>query len=179
MKYFEVTTKVIELCRDTSLDFQAKVRGIQSALHACTKADLLDHLDYAGIIPECFGHDSTEEKVFAKYCDALLVKAYCEILDERGENAYWYKRESPTLEPWEKGHTINGTTFSQFRKIIIKQGWRVDRQVHKPIGSIGRNVERSKGARLLSTLFYPLTFIPGLQELFLHRNTFILTKEFA
>jgi SAM-dependent methyltransferase len=105
-----------------------------------------------------------------------LVKAYCEILDERGEDAYWYKRKSPTLEPWEKGHTINGATFAQFREIIARQGWHVYRQVHKPIGSVGRNVERNKGARLLGSLFFPLTYIPGLQELFLHRNTFILTK---
>ena len=70
-----------------------------------------------------------------------LVKAYCEILDERGEEAYWYKRSSRTLESWEKGNTINGTTFAQFRKIVASQNWRVFREVHKPIGAIGRSVE--------------------------------------
>jgi len=40
-----------------------------------------------------------------------LMKAYYEILEERGDDAYWYKRSSPYLESWEKGNTINGTTL--------------------------------------------------------------------
>jgi type II restriction enzyme len=53
----------------------------------------LDHLDYGGVIPELFAHDSTEEKVFAKYCDALLARALNElgltahVIDARGDAA--------------------------------------------------------------------------------------------
>ena len=32
-------------------------------------------VEYAGVIPESYSHDSSEEKLFAKYCDYLLAKA--------------------------------------------------------------------------------------------------------
>jgi hypothetical protein len=45
-----------------------------------------------------------------------------------------------------------------------------------PIGSIGRNASRKLSYRLMSRLFVPLTALPGLQEIFLHRVTYILEK---
>lgn len=105
-----------------------------------------------------------------------LMKAYCEILAERGDDSYWYKRSSPNLESWEKCNTINGTTYSQFTKLIRTLNWRVHTKVHKPIGSIGRNISKNPLAKMVSYLFFPLTFIPVLRELFLHRVTFILEK---
>lgn len=105
-----------------------------------------------------------------------LLRAYCEIIDERGEGAYWYKRSHRHLEPWEKGNTINGMTFLKFKKILARHDWRILREVHKPVGAIGRSVRGNLIAMLLSKLFYPFTYVPGLQELLLHRNTFILEK---
>lgn len=81
------------------------------------------------------------------------------------------------LQPWEKGHTINGMTFARFKKIIFRQNWRILRDVHRPIGSIGRSVEGNALAKMPSIFFFPLTYVPGLQEMFLHRNTFILEKQ--
>jgi hypothetical protein len=37
---------------------------------------IVDHLRLCGDIPEAFGHDSTEEKLYSKYTDALLAEAY-------------------------------------------------------------------------------------------------------
>jgi 2-polyprenyl-3-methyl-5-hydroxy-6-metoxy-1,4-benzoquinol methylase len=105
-----------------------------------------------------------------------LVKAYCEILDERGDEANWYKRMSADLHPWEKGHTINGTTFGGFKKIAKSQGWAIHSEVHKPLGSIGRTVEGKWSAKALSKVLFPLTYIPGIREVCLHRSTFILEK---
>ena len=67
-----------------------------------------------------------------------LVRAYCDILDERGREAYWYKRASPELEPWERGNTLNGITFRKFKRIVGEGGWRIILEGHKPMGSIGR-----------------------------------------
>jgi len=106
-----------------------------------------------------------------------LVKAYYQILEERGNDAYWYKRSSPDLKFWERGHTINGTTLSQFKGLIKVRNWRVIHQAKKPIGSIGRHIYKKTTLRLISKLFLPLTFIPGLRELFLHRIVFILEKQ--
>jgi ubiquinone/menaquinone biosynthesis C-methylase UbiE len=105
-----------------------------------------------------------------------LLRAYCEILEERGTDAYWYRRASPYLEPWERGNEVNGTTFSQFKRLIRTMDWRVLAEVHKPVGSVGPKSHRSHFAKLGSTFFLPLTFLPFLQELFLHRITFILEK---
>lgn len=105
-----------------------------------------------------------------------LVQAYWEILEERGAEAHWYKRETPHLEPWERGNTINGLTLRVFQKLIKKLNWTVVSQARFPIGAIGRNSSRSAVRRILTPFFYPLTFVPGLQEVFLHRITYILEK---
>jgi HindIII restriction endonuclease len=39
-------------------------------------ASLLDHLHLCGSIPEHYGHDSSEEKLYSKYTDALLAAAF-------------------------------------------------------------------------------------------------------
>jgi hypothetical protein len=91
LEHDEVTARIFELCQDPSLDFQARVKQIQGELTICTTTELLDHLNHAGVIPECFIHDSTEEKLFAKYCDALLARALCEmglnarVIEERAD----------------------------------------------------------------------------------------------
>lgn len=105
-----------------------------------------------------------------------LVQAYWEILEERGVEALWYKRQTPHLEPWERGNTINGLTLRVFRKLIKKLNWTVVSQARFPIGAIGRNSSRSAVRRILAPFFYPLTYMPGLQEVFLHRITYILEK---
>ncbi|HZH66425.1 MAG TPA: class I SAM-dependent methyltransferase [Flavisolibacter sp.] len=106
-----------------------------------------------------------------------ITKAYYEILEERGEEAYWYKRHSPELENWEKSNTINGITFRRFRRIIKKHNWKILFQGRKPIGSIGRSIEKKKWIKLISFLFIPLTYIPFIQEFMLHRITVILEKK--
>lgn len=105
-----------------------------------------------------------------------LVKAYYEIIQERGEEAYWYKRNSSDLMSWEKGNTINGTTLSKFLKLLKNRGWVVNYQSRKPIGSIGRNISKNKLFKIFSVFIYPLVYVPVLREVFLHRITFILEK---
>ena len=36
---------------------------------------LIDHLRLCGSIPEHYGHDTSEEKLYSKYTDALLASA--------------------------------------------------------------------------------------------------------
>lgn len=44
---------------------------------------VLDHLRLCGDIPESYGHDSSEEKLYSKYTDALLSESY-KVLGLRG-----------------------------------------------------------------------------------------------
>lgn len=54
---------------------------------------LLDHLHLCGAIPEHYGHDSSEEKLYSKYTDALLSAAFqyigmeSSVLAERADAA--------------------------------------------------------------------------------------------
>jgi len=47
-------------------------------------ADLGEALLHCGVIPEQYGHDSSAEKLWAKYCDILLSRAF-NLLDIRSE----------------------------------------------------------------------------------------------
>lgn len=105
-----------------------------------------------------------------------LVRAYYEIIEERGRGAYWYRRSSPELELHEKGHTINGMSFQRFMSIVKSQGWKVEFISRAPVGSIGRSVVKHPWRRLLMKSALPLTYIPLLQEIVLHRVTMILVK---
>jgi len=79
MKRSEPISRVIELSGNSSLSFPDKANQLEAALSDCSVEDILEHLDYAGVIPECFEHDSTEEKLYAKFCDALLARALTEL----------------------------------------------------------------------------------------------------
>ena len=54
---------------------------------------IVDHLRLAGAIPESYGHDSSEEKLYSKYTDALLSTSFTHIgmnsivLSERADAA--------------------------------------------------------------------------------------------
>lgn len=105
-----------------------------------------------------------------------LIRAYSEILAERGESAYWYQRGSNELAHWERGHTINGTTLARFKPILRELDWRIIHQSRKPILTIGRNISRSALNRFAGRLLTPFARLPGLQEVFLQRLTFVLEK---
>ena len=78
-------------------DFAADCARIETALaseiHSEGSDVLIEHLRFAGDIPENFAHDSSEEKLYAKYTDILLSKTFTTLglrsitLDERGAAA--------------------------------------------------------------------------------------------
>jgi SAM-dependent methyltransferase len=105
-----------------------------------------------------------------------LVRAFHEILEERGPDAAWYKRSSPELEWWERGHEINGMTAGGFKKLIRQAGWTIRLEGRKPIGSIGRKAQHMAAARVVAASLAPLTRVPVLRELALHRVVYILDK---
>jgi hypothetical protein len=80
------------------------------------------------------------------------------------------------LHPWERGNAINGTTLAQFRRYVRAMDWVILKHVRKPIGSIGRNASKSRVLKAISLLCYPLAWMPGLEEVFLHRISYILQK---
>jgi hypothetical protein len=105
-----------------------------------------------------------------------LVRAYHEILEARGDAAAWYKRSSPSLEPWERGNTINGLTLRTFRRLVEQSDLRVVLQSHQPLGGVGRRAVTDKRVRVVSRLLRPLAQLPLLEEAFLHRIAVVLGK---
>jgi hypothetical protein len=67
---------------------------LEQALAKMDKETLGASLLKCGIIPERFDHDSSEEKLWAKYCDILLAKSWtglnipAEVLRARGDSAW-------------------------------------------------------------------------------------------
>ena len=69
---------------EKELETESKKNGISS---------LIDHLRLCGNIPESYGHDTSEEKLYSKYTDCLLSLAYSSlglkslVLKERADAA--------------------------------------------------------------------------------------------
>jgi type II restriction enzyme len=75
-------------------DDSAKVeRELVAELRHDGVSALLDHLHLCGSIPEHYGHDSSEEKLYSKYTDALLASTFSYlgltslVLTERADSA--------------------------------------------------------------------------------------------
>lgn len=134
MKYNEVTDEIVGLIKLASTFSESGTR-LEAALDSCTTQDILDHLDYGGVIPERFNHDSTEEKVFAKYCDALLARSLKEIglnarvIEARGNSADVYATFSDqySLVGDAKAFRLSRTAKNQkdFKVESLNQ-WRQD-----------------------------------------------------
>jgi ubiquinone/menaquinone biosynthesis C-methylase UbiE len=53
-----------------------------------------------------------------------LLQAYFAVLDERGDEALWYRRQQEYPLPFEKGYSINGTDARAFRR-LLKDRWHI------------------------------------------------------
>jgi SAM-dependent methyltransferase len=106
----------------------------------------------------------------------VLVAAYAAVLDERGEDAAWYARAPRELQSWERGHTINGLTVRQFRRLVAEAEMAVVTQIRTPLGGVGRRSQRSRSGRVVSEILRPLLLFPGAEEILLHRGIFVLQR---
>ena len=98
-----------------------------------------------------------------------LADAYNSIVDERGDEAHWYRNEERELKEWKKLPTLNEITVRKFRKIIAKNGARaLDFWGRNPILSDGRKSEFLI-FRILRLFFIIPPRVPLLNELFLGR----------
>ena len=70
----------VEEIRKLSGNFGNDTEKLEKELEAEIKkngiASLIDHLRLCGNIPESYGHDTSEEKLYSKYTDCLLSLAY-------------------------------------------------------------------------------------------------------
>ena len=69
----------IELSDCSSLSFPDATQRLQERIYALDRAHTIQLVSQIGTIPEDIGHDSTEEKLYAKVSDILLAKSLIEM----------------------------------------------------------------------------------------------------
>lgn len=69
----------IELSDCSSLSFPDATQRLQERIYALDRAHTIQLVSQIGSIPEDIGHDSTEEKLYAKVSDVLLAKSLIEM----------------------------------------------------------------------------------------------------
>jgi type II restriction enzyme len=76
---FEELKQLISLESCSKNSFEYSTAKIESEILKCNKKDLITIISEIGVIPETIGHDSSEEKLFAKTTDIVLARAFSEI----------------------------------------------------------------------------------------------------
>ena len=67
------------LSGDFSVDTSLVEQGISHETEQSGITPLIGHLRFCGAIPEYYDHDSSEEKLYSKYTDIVIHKAYVAI----------------------------------------------------------------------------------------------------
>ncbi|HEX2190358.1 MAG TPA: class I SAM-dependent methyltransferase [Longimicrobiaceae bacterium] len=102
-----------------------------------------------------------------------INEAYREILRERGERAAWYAHE---FQPWERLHTINGTSIGEFEEIVRERPWETVYQDYMVLLTTTRPImARPRLKRALEGL-RPLLGVPWIRERLADRISVILRK---
>lgn len=117
MDHYGVVERIFELADE---DFQEAGAEIQQEISDCSKEELIDHVKHAGAIPERFGHDSTEEKIFSKYTDIVFAESLsrlgftASIIDAGGDAADLQAEYSDyDLVGDAKAHRLSLSTLNQ------------------------------------------------------------------
>ena len=85
--------EIRKLSGDFGDDSSRLEKELQAELKKFGNSSLIDHFRLCGNIPESYGHDSSEEKLYSKYTDSLLCEAFkCLglrglVIKERGDAA--------------------------------------------------------------------------------------------
>ena len=106
-----------------------------------------------------------------------LQAAYNEIIESRGDEAYWYKSEEKEGADWKKlsgGIGINGTTIHEFKSIIKRVRFSKAYIFLPPLFCVGHMSIRHSKVKYISKILKPLLKIEFLQDYLTHRIVSIL-----
>ena len=127
----QVLEYISELCEKKE-SFPNKVEELIREIGSLTTAELIHHLNAAGSIPEGYQHDSSEEKLYAKYCDFLVYEFFkalgmnSELCKERSDYADVIgKTKSYIVVADAKAFRLSRTALNpKDYKIEALDGWR-------------------------------------------------------
>lgn len=120
MNHSEVVKIISELCKTEKCP-STRVKKVQTALGNWTIDKLSDHLEYAGIIPETYDHDSSEEKFYAKYCDILLYAFFG-----------LYGMKSELVQERANAPDVIGTLGNKYKIVADAKAFRLSRTALNP-----------------------------------------------
>ncbi len=124
---------IVDLCRKGA-GFHLDAAALVAKIAAPDRPALVESLLECGVIPESFGHDSTEEKLYAKYCDVLLEKAFAAmglksaVIEERADSADVLGESAEySIVGDAKAFRLSRTAKNQKDfKVTALSGWRGD-----------------------------------------------------
>ena len=100
--------------------------------------------------------------------------AYHEIIESRGEEAYWYKTEEKDWQTLHGGIGINGTTTHEFKSIVKEVGFSKVYILPTPLLSVSNVSICHPKIKYISKILKPLLKIESLQDYLSHRIVSIL-----
>ncbi|GMO35528.1 MAG: hypothetical protein Ta2B_15600 [Termitinemataceae bacterium] len=103
MNFMELRAEIKQ--ESSSGNFENSSESIQKTIFALDRNDLIPIITEIGAIPEDIGHDSTEEKLYAKVSDIVLSREYLAILLE---NNIIENEEVNILHLWNVSYAIAG-----------------------------------------------------------------------
>ena len=170
---------------DNSIDFIIStdvfehVRDVETVMHECFRI-LKKGGKLAVVFPQYSqpleAHLGLVTKIPAlHWCfrGKTINRAYRDIIRERMD-ADWYAPEFP-MRAWERLPSLNGITIRKFKNILSRQKWSLIDSKVRPILTDGRR-SNSLFFKLVSATLTPFAYIPYLNEFFLGRVNYILTK---
>ena len=124
-------SELANLSGSFGLDSTKMIEELQKEIEQDREA-LLDHLRFCGAIPENYGHDSSEEKLYSKYTDAVINEAFSAmglnsvVINARADTADVQARaKSFSLVADAKAFRLSRTAKNQKDfKIQAMDGWR-------------------------------------------------------
>lgn len=93
MKREEITKFIVGLVSKDESSFADYSNELEKVVGSMTLEQVRESLLECGVIPESYGHDSTEEKLYSKYSDILLARVFlfmgidARVLKERADAA--------------------------------------------------------------------------------------------
>lgn len=129
-------SEIVKISGDFGQDYTRIEAELSTEVSTDGSTALLDHLRLAGVIPEVYQHDSSEEKLYSKYTDALLALAFRHlglkslVLTERADAAdveVFTKNYAFVADA--KAFRLSRTAKNQKDfKVQAMDGWRRDKK---------------------------------------------------
>jgi hypothetical protein len=120
MHHSDVVQLIIQLCQEEE-DAGERIRLLQDRLGTWNVEKLSHHLGHVGVIPEMYGHDSSEEKLYAKYCD-ILIYAFFQL----------YGMESTLVRERGDSPDVIGILKGKYKIVADAKAFRLSRTALNP-----------------------------------------------